>query len=208
MLCYYFYVLLFINDPKSFGTTNSHTLLLFVHLLTKLGVTLIALSTGICNQADLLKRENPFERRAEGQKKTRSSFLWVLIIPSAPLCLQKKKSTPSSSTSTALLSHRSNTPQTHAVSHKQAPPLFSHWLFYSLISTAADTPSFSLPPPFFFSRFLVARTEPAHNQRAPVSLHHWLSFKAKKQNKPLWKSEPLLQRKLLLKSKGTDTAFS
>lgn len=127
------------------------------------------LSTGISNQADLIKREKPFERKPERDiRKQEGSFSFSCLEYSLFLKLPSVwKAHPPSPSSKLLnfFSSRLTSPQAHTVrvtrfSSTMAPPPSSHWLFYSLIPATAPSSPFSSPLLFFsfFSSVLVTHT--------------------------------------------------
>lgn len=168
----------------------------------------VVLSTEISNHAELIKRENPFEREAEaGRRKQEAPFSFSCLESSLLLKLASVwKATPSS-TLLRFFSPRLTSPQRNTVwvtgfSSTIAPPPFSHWLFYPLIPSPAPSFPFSSPLHFlsFVSSFLCLHRR-AHSPRDSVPPH---TVRDLNQNHPR-KTEKLLPRKLLLKSKGTET---
>lgn len=149
-----------------------------------------SLSTGISNQAELIKREKPFERRAErDRRKQEGSFSFSCLESSLFLKLSSVWNAPPPLNYFTFLVPASPPHKLPLCewltlllfSPAIAPPPFSHWLFYSLIPTAAPSFPFSSPLlfPLLFLFIAGCSHQPAHSQRAPLSLSHWSGFNSK-----------------------------
>lgn len=170
--------------------------------------------TGIFSNAELIKRENPFQRIAERDRWKQEGLFsfpaWKSHYSSSPLCLKRHPPPLPYFTflAPASLHHKPSLDDsmTSTSFSSIAPPPFSHWLLHCLIPTTA--PSFPVSSPLLFlcclSSLLVVHTNQL-KAKEPLCPSHtdWaLNLEKKK------KREIVHQRKLLVKSKGTETTSS